>query len=324
MNPSQTAAYSTLQNLHDNELLEETKKLVETERETTTFILHSFAEIESRRLYAQRGYPSLFAMAVEYLKYSAGAAERRISASRLLRQLPDVERKLTDGTLNLTVVAKAHTFFQAERRIHPKTYTLAQKREILASLENKSSREAERELLKISPLQLPNETVRPLSDSHTEIRLVVSKELLEQLNQLRDHFSHANPGMSFTGLVEVLARNAMRKSAKKADGSIATQTEASGITTAKFALPAPVKSAVPSPLRRQVWIRDGGCCTYRDPVTLRRCRARSFLELDHISPRAFGGAHRLENLRLVCKAHNQLHAIQCFGKKKMDRFLRKT
>ncbi|MBK9322947.1 MAG: HNH endonuclease [Bdellovibrionaceae bacterium] len=32
------------------------------------------------------------------------------------------------------------------------------------------------------------------------------------------------------------------------------------------------------------------------------------LEVDHIKPLALGGEHRAENLRILCRAHNQLAA----------------
>jgi hypothetical protein len=63
---------------------------------------------------------------------------------------------------------------------------------------------------------------------------------------------------------------------------------------------------------REVYERDGGCCTYVGPNG-RRCRARAFVEFDHITPVALGGKSTTENLRLRCQAHNQLAARERFG-----------
>ena len=41
---------------------------------------------------------------------------------------------------------------------------------------------------------------------------------------------------------------------------------------------------IPAPVRREVWRRDGGCCSYVDPHSGRRCGSRFLLELDHIVP----------------------------------------
>ena len=41
---------------------------------------------------------------------------------------------------------------------------------------------------------------------------------------------------------------------------------------------------------------------------------RAFLELDHAKPRALGGGDEAENLRIRCRAHNQLWAEQSYGR----------
>lgn len=63
---------------------------------------------------------------------------------------------------------------------------------------------------------------------------------------------------------------------------------------------------------RAVYLRDGGCCTFRAEDG-RRCGARRFLELDHIEPWAEGGESTAGNLRLRCRAHNQHAARHHFG-----------
>jgi 5-methylcytosine-specific restriction endonuclease McrA len=65
-------------------------------------------------------------------------------------------------------------------------------------------------------------------------------------------------------------------------------------------------------VKRAVRARDGGRCTYV-AANGRRCNARHGLEFDHIQPVARGGLFTLENLRLRCRAHNQLEAERVFG-----------
>ncbi len=62
---------------------------------------------------------------------------------------------------------------------------------------------------------------------------------------------------------------------------------------------------IPAPVRREVWLRDGGCCSYVDPHSGRRCGSRFLLELDHIVPFALGGSAEPGNLRLRCRAHHR-------------------
>jgi hypothetical protein len=73
------------------------------------------------------------------------------------------------------------------------------------------------------------------------------------------------------------------------------------------------RSRVRSELLRQLVARDGLCCSYvsEDGV---RCTARAFLEIDHQEPWARGGRDTLDNLRLLCRAHNQMAAEEHFGK----------
>ena len=60
--------------------------------------------------------------------------------------------------------------------------------------------------------------------------------------------------------------------------------------------------SIPAAVRREVWRRDSGCCTYVDRHTGRRCGSRFFLEIDHIVPVARGGGAEPANLRLRCSA----------------------
>ena len=63
--------------------------------------------------------------------------------------------------------------------------------------------------------------------------------------------------------------------------------------------------SIPVAVRREVWRRDQGCCSFVDRHTGRRCGSRFFLELDHIVPVALGGAAEAGNLRLRCSAHHR-------------------
>ena len=67
-------------------------------------------------------------------------------------------------------------------------------------------------------------------------------------------------------------------------------------------------------VRREVFVRDGGQCSFVSEDG-RRCEARAFLEFDHIEPWAALGASVVHNLLLRCRAHNGLHARNCFGAK---------
>ena len=64
--------------------------------------------------------------------------------------------------------------------------------------------------------------------------------------------------------------------------------------------PPPTGRVVPAAIKRAVWERDEGRCSYVDPSTARRCNSRHLIEIDHILPYALGGGADPGNLRLLC------------------------
>lgn len=70
---------------------------------------------------------------------------------------------------------------------------------------------------------------------------------------------------------------------------------------------------VPNAVRRAVWERDGGRCAFVS-ADGHRCESRDRLELDHVVPVAQGGQPTVENLRLLCQAHNRHAAERAFGR----------
>jgi 5-methylcytosine-specific restriction endonuclease McrA len=69
---------------------------------------------------------------------------------------------------------------------------------------------------------------------------------------------------------------------------------------------------IPLAIKCAVWKRDGAQCSFVRGGG-RRCSAKIGIEFDHIIPVAKGGVATLDNIRLLCRAHNQ-HAADCaFG-----------
>ena len=77
-------------------------------------------------------------------------------------------------------------------------------------------------------------------------------------------------------------------------------------------LPAVGQRHIAAHVRRAVWQRDNGQCTFVSPSG-RRCECRRGIEFDHITPVARGGGSTVANLRLRCRAHNQYEAERVFG-----------
>lgn len=70
-------------------------------------------------------------------------------------------------------------------------------------------------------------------------------------------------------------------------------------------------------VKDEVWARDGGRCGYPGDGG-RVCGARAGLQFDHVKPWALGGGGGAENVRLLCRAHNDLEARKAFGSGVID------
>ncbi|MBC7396333.1 MAG: hypothetical protein H7333_02725 [Bdellovibrionales bacterium] len=64
----------------------------------------------------KEAYPSLFEYAVKALGYSEAASFRRISAMRLMKQIPEVKTAIDEGRLNLSQLTQAQAFFKQEEK----------------------------------------------------------------------------------------------------------------------------------------------------------------------------------------------------------------
>ena len=69
---------------------------------------------------------------------------------------------------------------------------------------------------------------------------------------------------------------------------------------------------IPAPVKRAVWVRDGGRCAFV-AAQGRRCTERVFLEFHHHEPQAIGGEATIANISLRCRAHNSYEAELVFG-----------
>ncbi len=305
-----------LRNISDKMLLENTSSLAQKERDVTLEVLHHLREVERRSLFAKRSYSSLFEYAVKELKYSEGSAHRRISSMRLLKELPEIEAKLENGKLSLSALAQAQSFFKQEKT------DSSQKREVLSSLENKSTREVEKELVSRSsePVKLIPEKLRAVSAQLTELKILVEDEFLQDLERLRALVSNQLPGATMKDVLSFAVRNSIKTQTPKSPKVIPAKNEES-VTKQKLSFPAQkvVARHIPVEVKRAVWHRDGGNCTFS--CGGRRCTTKHQLEFDHIKPFSVGGEHSVENLRLRCRTHNQFTATAAFGKKKMSQFV---
>ena len=150
-----------------------------------------------------------------------------------------------------------------------------------------------------------------LTGDLSRLHLTVSRELLAKLEAARLALSHARPGATLADVIEVGVELVLARDAKKK--ALVAKPRAARDTIANDA------AHVPAEVRRQVWKRDGGCCRW--PLASGGiCGSRLRVEIDHVIPRALGGASTVENLRVLCRVHNDLAARLALGDAYMDGF----
>lgn len=268
---------------------EETKVEVQKENEQTLVVLRRIRVIEDKKIFAELGYSSIWEFATGYLGYDEGQSSRRIGAARLIRDFPEVEEKIKTRKMSLTVAAMTHTFIKR---------TKFSGRDVLSRVEGKSVRSTQRLFLEMAPEAIPNERVRPLSGNKTEYRIIADAELTKDLEDLKALRSHLNPGMGITELIKDMAKFCKRHWDPAQRRSRATSAARSD------------KRQPPSATESLIWKRDSHGCTYVSPLTGKRCGSKHLIECDHIIPWSRGGGNEPENMRLLCKTHNQLRIRQ--------------
>jgi 5-methylcytosine-specific restriction endonuclease McrA len=75
---------------------------------------------------------------------------------------------------------------------------------------------------------------------------------------------------------------------------------------------------IPNEIKRSVFERDEYACSYiaGDGTC---CKKTAGLEIDHIIPVALGGDNSEDNLRVLCREHNQFFARKVFGAELIER-----
>jgi hypothetical protein len=312
--------------LSDSELLAKTHDCVREERRAVTELLWHLREVESRRLFAARGFSSLFEYTVKELGYSEGAAYRRVNAMRALKDVPQFEQALSEGRLSLSTLSSVQNHCRVEKA------SVEVKADLVEQVLGKSQRETDHLLATLAPQTFIKEKTRPLDNELTELRIALTKDQMAVLEKARAKFSHR--AKNWAELLEILASDAVKdpkprklvvakfesKVAAKVTPTVAAKGAATVAATHSPTSAQKLRSRyIPRAIKRDHFARSGHRCEFVDPTSTRRCEATHFLELDHVKPLALGGTTTRENLRVLCRTHNQWHAFQSFGHEKMQK-----
>jgi 5-methylcytosine-specific restriction endonuclease McrA len=326
---------SSVKRLSNDTLRRDLRALVAHDRTTTVRLLIHIAEFDSRKLYRQDGYPSMFAYCVGELRMSEDVAYKRIRTARAARRFPRIFTGIADGGLTLSAVAllgRELTSETATDLLGAATgKTNDQIRQLLAErfpqpdLPTVVLRIESRGQLAVRPVLdnfeqparcLPQpvsehveavwrRAVKPLAPERFGVQFSIGREDRELLERAKDLLSHQIPSGDEAQVFLHALRALVRQLEKRKLGASDKPRKRS---------PRESKNPryIPPGVRTAVHERDDGRCTFVGENG-HRCGARGFLEFDHVLEVARGGRSTAENLRLRCRTHNQYTAEQTYG-----------
>jgi 5-methylcytosine-specific restriction endonuclease McrA len=324
------------------------------ERGAIAALLADMAEIDARHLFLRSGFESMRAYCMQKLHLTEGAAAKRIFVARLARELPALFPAIADGRLHLTgvrtlgprlnagnvdewVAAAAYKTVEQVERLLACRYPQAEPLrlddgfapQVLAAQQDhqiqpqvvvpqqlgKNSqvlRPASPVAAATTPVELPPKTrtkIAPLSPDRYAFNGSFPGETFDLLVEVRALLSHAIPSGDYMKVIHysLLTTRGVLKGRKFGANSSNRQPRS-----------AASQRCIPARTRRAVYERDEGRCAFVHGDG-QRCDSRNRLEFDHIQPVARGGTSTLENLRLVCRAHNQYEAERAFGREFIER-----
>jgi 5-methylcytosine-specific restriction endonuclease McrA len=314
---------STLCSLSDADLVARLPLLVQAERHAMADVIEHLVEVERRRLYLSQAMSSLYRYCIDQLGYSEDAALKRHRVATLALRLPRVLDELRAGSLHLTAL-----FLLSKHLTEDNASAL------LAETRGKSRRQVEELIARRFPRPdvLPSVTLlagpgstcpgtgqpddrarlEPLSPGRVWVEFTAGAEFGDKLEKARQLLSHAIPGGDLAQIMERALDALLEKETRRRFGA--------GKPRKRRKLQEGSRH-IPVEVRRAVWERDGGQCTFVDTEG-RRCTARSYLTFEHQDPHACGGPPTTDNLCLLCSAHNAASAREVFGEEHIETKIR--
>ncbi len=161
--------------------------------------------------------------------------------------------------------------------------------------------------------------VLPHAPARFLVQIPIDEATHAKLRHAQALLGHAVPNGDLAGVLD-RALDALLSALLKQKAALISRPR-SGEVRPGAAAPRPTdprSRTIPAAVRRAVWGRDAGQCTFTSSEG-RRCASRRALEFDHVVPFARGGEATLAGVRLRCRAHNQYEAERAFGTKFMQR-----
>jgi hypothetical protein len=321
------------QPLSNGELLAATRELCRKSQGIEADLLVHLGEIDERKLYLDCAFPSMFAFCVAELGFSEDAAYNRITVARAARRFPAVIETIRSGQVHL-----------AGLRLLAPHLTPENHAEVLAQAARKSKREIEELVARLAPQPPVAATIRKLpcsipslaaeaapvapapparpvesppivsalAEETFRIQFTASRALRDKLREAQDLLRHQNPTGDMALIFE-RALDLLIDTVKKERFAVGRKPRQRASDSAN-----PGSRHIPDAVKRAVYERDQGRCTFLDDGG-RRCCETGSLEFDHIDGFARTREHDADRIRLLCHAHNQHAAEQMYGRAFMKR-----
>jgi hypothetical protein len=325
------------ESLSDDALLARLDELVARGRRNDAELVWHLAEVDARKLYLREACPSMYVYATSRLHLSEAEAYLRITVARISRRFPVVLGMLADGRLHLSAIAKlsphlrdedgeallARAVHRSKREIEELIADVAPKPDAPSLIRRLPAARGQNGAAGSAELRLDGvgsattcgapsaphsgAAVEPTSVGRYKVQFTAGTELHDKITRaqalLRHQISDGDLAAVFDRAMTLLVRELERArfAAAKSPRKTADQAD-----------PTPSSRRNPDPIRRAVWMRDGGQCTFRDRRG-RRCPAQERLQFHHLVPFARGGDHAERNVTLRCSAHNLYQAVLDFG-----------
>jgi 5-methylcytosine-specific restriction endonuclease McrA len=158
--------------------------------------------------------------------------------------------------------------------------------------------------------------VTPLAPARYKVEFTASAELLDKLERLKALMRSSVPDGDLAAVIEEAVTEKLERLESKRFGK--TKTPRKSLKETKTI---PSSRYIPAAVKRAVYERDQGQCTYVAPNG-QRCTERGRLEFHHRKPYGRGGGHNVENVQLLCRVHNGYLAERDYGKEVMERYRR--
>ncbi len=344
-----------IKKLSDDDLLRRLSELLANSRSVEAELIAHISEVDHRRLYA-RTSSSMFTYCTTFLHMNEYEAYLRIKAGRAVRRHPMLLDMLADGRLHLSgiVLLRPHLTKANRDEVLSRATHLSKRqiKELIAEISpkpdvpttmrklpekktkpqpNTSSQQVPEPVEPTSSEQTqsfsespqtsppPSESPKtaepePLSPSRYKVTFTASTELRDKLERLQALMRSSGNDGDLASVIEAAVTEKLEKLEAKRYGTTKSPRKSLEETDTT-----PISHYIPAAVRRAVYERDRGQCTFEDAED-RRCTETTQLEFHHIHPYGRGGDHSPSNICLRCRCHNLHQAELDYGKEVMERY----